>query len=127
MSTSRTSDIPLVPLSNGKFEELRWRDDVNQRIGATPELGDGNDDAHISTQVYTGKCEQFDLSDPVHRLKYGELSAKLLSGAEYVRLWEERVPAADGKYYVYVTYVQVMTVHKTGNDRFELSEDEQWR
>lgn len=120
---TRSADIPLVPLSNNKFSELLDRDDVRKPLGGTPELGDKHDEANLSTQAYTGKCDQFDLSIPEHRQRYAELTAKLLSGAEYMKLWEERIPGSDGKFYIYVTYVQVMTVFSTGNDRFDLNED----
>ena len=120
---TRSADIPLGPLSNDKFDELRGSNLVRKRTGATPELGDRNDETSINTHAYTGRCEQFDLSDPAQRISYAELTAKLYSGAEYIRLWEERMPGDGGKYFVYVTYIQVMSVYQSGNDRFDLSED----
>lgn len=120
---TRLADISLVPLSNLKFDSLRARGDVKQDPGATPELGDKYDEANLSKQAYTGRCERFDLSDEKQRKKYAEITAKLLSGAEYVKLWEERLPGSNGEYYVYLTYAQVMTIYQTGNDKFDLHED----
>lgn len=122
MPVARLSDIPLVPLTNEKFEELRSRSDVRQQAGGTPELGDKHSDSPTYTQAYTGVCEQFDLSDPEHRKKYGELISKLYSGAEYIKLWEEKLPGTDGKFFIYISYVKVLTVYQTGNDLFDLKD-----
>lgn len=122
MACTRVADIPIVPLSNSKFSQLRNLDDVNCPTGGTPELGDKHDDSAVMRQAYTGMCDRFDLSLEEDRKKYADLVSKLYSGTEYCRLWEERMPAQDGKYFVYVAYVQVMNVYQTGNDRFDLND-----
>ena len=122
MATPRLADIPIVPLSNAKFKELRTRSDVRQQAGGTPELGDKFIDSPTYTQACTGSCERFDLSDEEQRKAYGELLSKLCSGAEYIKLWEERIPSSEGKLLVYVSYLKVLTVYQTGNDLFDLRE-----
>ena len=122
MSIAKLSEIPLVPLTNKKFEELRNRADVRQKAGGTPELGDKYTESPTYTQAYTGCCDQFDLSDPTQRKLYGELVSKLYSGAEYIKLWEEKLPGSNGSFFVYISYLKVMTVYQTGNDLFDLKE-----
>lgn len=124
MGTTRLADIPIVPLSNKKFEDLRQRDDVVSAVGGTPELGDRHSASAVLREAYTGMCDRFDLSKDDQRKAYAELTSKLYSGAEYVRLWEERIAGADGAYIVYVSYLRVMKVYQTGNDLFNLSENQ---
>ena len=122
MSGTRLADIPIVPLTNSKFEQLECMEDVYRPTGGTPEIGDKHDDSAVMRQAYTGMCDRFDLTQEKDRKAYAELIAKLFAGTEYVRLWEERTPAQDGKYYVYVAYVRVLNVYQTGNDSFDLND-----
>ena len=120
---TRSSDVPLVPLSGPSFNKLRQREDVSKVAGGTPELGDKNGTLPKVSTALTGLCERFDLSDPIDRSRYGELSAKLFTGQEFVRLWEEKTTGPSGEIFVYVNYVQYMTVYTNGNDNFKLAED----
>lgn len=120
MSIARSADIALVPLSNDQFQDLRSRDDVRCQAGGTPEIGDKFDESPKLSHAFTGMCDRFDLSIPEDRAKYADLTAKLHAGAEYIKIWEERLPGNNGQYFVYVTYVQVMAVYQTGNDNFKL-------
>lgn len=120
MSTAKLSDIPLVALPNDRFQDLRNREDVRCPAGGTPEIGDRFDESPRLSHAFTGKCERFDLSIPEDREKYAELTAQLQAGSEYIKIWEERIPGSDGKFFVYVTYMQVMAVYQTGNDNFKL-------
>lgn len=118
----RSADISLIPLSNAKFNQLRNHRDVEQTPGDTPKLGDRFDTAPKEQTVYTGHCERYDLSDDRQRLAYAELSAKLLSGTEYLRLWEDKVQDTNGKLIVYVSYVTLMSVYTTGKENFDLKD-----
>lgn len=120
---TRSADIPIVPLSSSKFTELRSRDDVKHSAGSTPSIGDRNDVSPRESFIFTGECERFNLSDEQDRRKYAELSAKLYSGAEYQRLWEERMTGAVGELIAYVSYVRYMQVYSNGNDNFNINED----
>jgi hypothetical protein len=117
----RSSEISLVPLSNSKFKQLRDRPDIHENPGDSPYLGSASDKLKTKSTVYTGLCDRFDLSDSVQRSAYAALSAKLLSGSEYIRLWEDRVQEA-GAMVVYVSYVRTLSIYSTDNDNYDLKD-----
>jgi hypothetical protein len=120
---TRSADIPLVPLTSAKFSSLRDRDDVSCQAGGTPKLGDRSDVSPRESFVYTGECERFDLSKEDDRKKYADITAKLYSGMEYHRLWEEKTTGPSGELIVYLSYIRYMQVYSNGNDNFNLHED----
>ena len=120
----RSSEISLVPLSNAKFKELRQHAEVHEAPGVSPYLGSqAAETAPKQSTVYTGHCERFDLSDDKARQEYAALSAKLLAGVEYIRLWEDKLQDSGGKLIAYVSYVRVLSVYSTGNDNFDLKDN----
>lgn len=120
---TRSADIPIVPLASSKFNSLRGREDVDCQAGGTPRLGDRSDVSPKESYIYTGECDRFNLSNEDDRKHYAELSAKLYSGMEYQRLWEERTMSPTGELIVYVSYIRYMQVYSNGNDNFNLRED----
>lgn len=110
---AKAQNIPLIPISASSFDCLRNRDDVATPAGETPVLGD-DFNSPDPAYAYAGFCEKFNLSDDSDRLKYAELSAKLYAGAEFIRLWEDRLPV-DGNINVFVAYIKVLKVFQDGN------------
>lgn len=120
---TRSADIPIVPLTSGKFNSLRSREDVAYQAGGTPRLGDRSDVSPRESYIYTGECDRFDLSKDEDRRKYAEITAKLYSGMEYQRLWEEKTTGPSGELIIYLSYLRFMQVYSNGNDNFNLRED----
>ena len=111
--------LRIVPLTGEATERLKARSDYVSSPGATPEVGDRNGERVSKDITVVGNCDVFDLSKDEDRVKYAELSAKLFSGTEFIRLWEEKTMQGSALI-VYVSYINYMNVYQSATNVINL-------
>lgn len=112
--------LRIVPATADVTDRLKSRRDFVSSPGATPEVGDRNGERVVQNIAVTGNCDVFDLSKEEDRVKYAELSAKLFSGTEYIKLWEEKTMQGSALI-VYVSYINYMNVYQTASNVINLN------
>lgn len=111
--------LRIVPLTRDVTDNLKKRHDYVSAPGSTPEVGDRNGERVTQDVTVVGSCDVFDLSSSEDRAKYAELSAKLFSGTECIRLWEERTMQGSSLI-VYVSYINYMNVYQSATNAINL-------
>lgn len=111
--------LRIVPTSTDVTDRLKNRADYSAVPGTTPEVGDRLSGAFSTDITVVGACDMFDLSKDADRAEYAKLSAKLFSGTECIKLWEER-SLINGVLTVYVSYINYMKVHQSSTQHIDL-------
>lgn len=120
----KASDISIPTfLRAGKKAELAEEGRFNSAIAGVPYTSDVSDSIQDPELKLSGRCEQFDLSKSEDREKYADLCAKFLTPCGCDKLWEQRVPKADGGMIVYVAYTELCKV--SYNTSIEINDKEE--
>ena len=115
------SQLRIVPTTKKVTEKLASRADYVSEPGVTPEVGDKNSAGVRQDVAIVGECARFDLSDTSDRCKYAELSARLFSGADCVKLWEERIHSNDSVV-VFISYINYTNVFQNSSHTINLKD-----
>lgn len=115
------TQIRIVPTSSDVVDNLSTREDFVAVPGMTPEVGDKNAGGARQDIAVVGECDRFDLSDSGDRKRYAELSAKMFSGSDCIRLWEERVHN-NGSIIIFVSYINYTNVFQSSASTINLKD-----
>ena len=115
------TQIRIVPTTSEVVDGLAEREDFVSVPGATPEVGDKSDDTVRQDIAVVGECKRFDLSDPGDRKAYAELSARIFSGSDCIKLWEERIPT-NGSIVIFVSYINYTNVFQSATRTIKLKD-----
>ena len=107
----KPTQLRLVPTSHKVIDDLKIREDYVNTQGSAPEVGDKNGESVTTDVAVVGECARFDLSVDDDRQAYAKLSARLFSGVDCIRLWEERALHNDSLI-VYVNYINYTNVYQ---------------
>lgn len=105
----KPSQLRIIPTTTKVVEGLKLREDYVNSPGSTPSVGIKGKDTTSQDVPVVGKCERFDLSEQKDREAYACLTARLFSGADCIKLWEEKTQQ-NGALIVYVCYINYMNV-----------------
>lgn len=114
------AQLRIVPTTSAVTDRLKSREDYIEVPGSTPTVGSKAESKSCDVSV-VGNCDRFDLSSAEDRAAYAELSARLFSGSDCIRLWEERTQQA-GALIVYVSYINYMNVYQTPSHNIKLKD-----
>ena len=97
-------------LSVSDKDALEGDGKFNSTASGIPYTSDASDMLDESELKLNGRCRQFDLTKPDDQKEYADLCAELLTSSSHERLWEQRVPKADGGLIVYVAYTELSRI-----------------
>ena len=117
----KPTQIRIVATSSAVTDRLTTREDYVAVPGTTPEVGDKNAGGVMQDVAVVGECERFDLSDESDRASYANLAARMFSGADCIKLWEERIHK-DGSIVVFVSYINYTNVFQTPTRTIKLKD-----
>ena len=115
------SQLRIVPTTKKVTDKLTEREDYVSTPGATPEVGNKNAEGVRQDVAVVGECVRFDLSDSSDRAKYAELAARMFSGADCIKLWEERIHN-NGSIIVFVSYINYTNVFQNTTHTINLKD-----
>lgn len=117
----KPTQIRIVATSSTVTDRLATREDYIAVPGTTPEVGDKNAGGVTQDVAVVGECKRFDLANESDRVAYAELAARLFSGADCIKLWEERIHK-DGSIVVFVSYINYTNVFQTPTNTIKLKD-----
>ncbi len=115
------SQLRIVATSSDTANKLASRADYVSVPGITPEVGDKNGPGVRQDVAVVGECKRFDLSDESDRAAYAELAARMFSGADCIKLWEERVHNGDS-IIIFVSYINYTNVFQSTSRTINLKD-----